>query len=220
MTWSPDSPDRKASVPKREPSNVIEEWAVETLVHVAGLDPDHAAQQNGVGFDRFDSDFGSSLAGQFQARGQLSDKQWLQVIRLARKYRSQAPNPEPASPAQAPPSPAQVGGAARLRELEAILDAAQARITAIESDQVAPEDPAYGARCYRGRAPEDGRAYVCPGCPYRIGGEMAEHRNAVCRGIEFMCQTQAEIAEIEGRMSDAGALRRFVAVATIEEVVK
>lgn len=103
----------------------------------------------------------------------------------------------------------------RILDLEDLLSRAMARIAAIESDAVAADDPALGARCYRGHPPEDGRAYVCPGCSYRIGGESAQHRNAVCRGIEFMANIQAEIAELEGREEDAKQLRGFVSAAAI-----
>jgi|GEM_PF-5178289 len=219
MTFDPDSPssDRgsRAHVPKRGPQSPVEAWAIETLVTVAGMDPDHATVHNGRGLDRFDSSFGSSLAAQWSKRGALSEKQWAIVVRMARKYRGQVAEPEPIP---LPPSPAETN-AARIGALKRTLRAALDRLDAIARDAVPPSDPAFGSRCYRSHAPEDGRDQVCPGCAYRIGGPMEEHRNAVCKGVEFVCGVQAEVAELEGRTADAEELRKFCSAARIEDAV-
>lgn len=52
---------------------------------LAGLDPDYAAAINGVGFNKFDGEFGHSLA----ERSYLTDKMVLAGAKLCRKYRRQ-----------------------------------------------------------------------------------------------------------------------------------
>ena len=75
--------------------NEIEEWAMRTLIHVASMDPDGAQALNGVGFSKVDVEFGHSLADRLRSRGTATPKQWRWVLKLARKYRRQAPEPMP-----------------------------------------------------------------------------------------------------------------------------
>lgn len=74
---------------QRGPRDAIEARAGGALIQIAALDPDHAAEQNGVGFDQRDGDFGHSLAAQLVRYGRLSEKQWACVLKLAHKYRRQ-----------------------------------------------------------------------------------------------------------------------------------
>jgi len=87
---------------KRGAANALEDWAAAGLQHVARLDPDHAAALNGVGFSRYDGEFGHSLAEQIRDRGRLSEKQWAACIKLARRYRRQIGDPEPEAPSKVP----------------------------------------------------------------------------------------------------------------------
>lgn len=75
----------------RGPKDAIELWAGNGIIALAGNDTDRARCLNGVGFGKFDGDFGHSLAGNLRNYGRLSDKQWAAALRLARKYRRQLP---------------------------------------------------------------------------------------------------------------------------------
>lgn len=96
---SPDTPKSTTGNPggfgwgKREAQNDLEKWAGKGIILLAGLDPDRARAANGIGFSRFDQDFGHSLAGQFQGSGRLTEKQWGAAIRLASKYQRQIGEP-------------------------------------------------------------------------------------------------------------------------------
>lgn len=74
---------------KRQAMTNLESWAETGLVKVASMDPDRARDQNGIGFSKMDNDFGHSLADTILRGRGLSDKQWVAVVRLARKYRRQ-----------------------------------------------------------------------------------------------------------------------------------
>lgn len=50
---------------------------------------DRAAVVNGVGFSKFDGEFGHSLADQVRRHARLSDAQWCAAVALARKYKRQ-----------------------------------------------------------------------------------------------------------------------------------
>jgi len=69
--------------------DTVEEWAAAGLVRVAGLDPDHARELNGVGFSRYDGDFGHDMAEKILAENGLTDKMWAVVVKLATKYQRQ-----------------------------------------------------------------------------------------------------------------------------------
>ena len=73
----------------RGPLTDIEKWAAAGLIQIAGLDPDHARSQNGVGFSQLDCDFGHSLADALRKYGRLSEKQWPWCVKLANRYRRQ-----------------------------------------------------------------------------------------------------------------------------------
>lgn len=71
-----------------------EKWAAEGLAYVASMDRDRAREENGVGFSKFDGDFGHDIAA--KAQGVMTAGQWAAAIRLANKYRRQiGPAPEP-----------------------------------------------------------------------------------------------------------------------------
>lgn len=59
--------------------------ALACLRYLANNDPDHALEQNGIGFNGTDGEFGHSLAD----RNHLSDKQLYYAIKLLQKYRKQ-----------------------------------------------------------------------------------------------------------------------------------
>lgn len=77
----------------RAPSTPLEEWAARGLLLLHGLNPDGAAIRNDVGFNRYDTRFGGSLAEQLRLRGKLSDRQWEVGIKMLRKYRGQVGAP-------------------------------------------------------------------------------------------------------------------------------
>ena len=86
----------------RGPETPNEEWARRGLLTVAGLDPDRAREENGVGFSKFDGAFGHDIAE--KAQGLMSDKQWETAVRLANKYRRQIGEaPEPIAKKEAVP---------------------------------------------------------------------------------------------------------------------
>lgn len=80
---------------RRQAISGLEKWSENTLHIVAGLDPDHATQRNGVGFSQMDGEFGHSLVTQMGTG--LTDKQWAAAVKLAHKYRRQAADPIPAN---------------------------------------------------------------------------------------------------------------------------
>ena len=73
---------------RRQAGSECEEWAGSALLQLAADDQDHAAEENGVGFNRIDNSFGHSLAQQLATSG-LTDKQWTAAIKLCRKYQGQ-----------------------------------------------------------------------------------------------------------------------------------
>lgn len=72
---------------RRDPRTPIEKWVAAGLARLAGSDPDRAGEINGVGFSKFDGDFGHKLADRVQWG--LTDREWEAAIRLCRKYRRQ-----------------------------------------------------------------------------------------------------------------------------------
>lgn len=75
---------------RRANQSALEGWASAGLEALSGLDLDHARQLNGVGFSKFDGEFGHKLATRCKAEG-LTDREWEVAIRLCRKYRRQLP---------------------------------------------------------------------------------------------------------------------------------
>jgi SWI/SNF-related matrix-associated actin-dependent regulator 1 of chromatin subfamily A len=73
----------------RGPCNAIEDHAMEALITLSGLDDDRASEQNGVGFNGTDTDFGNSLAESLNKFGRLSDKQWGFAVKIVKKYHRQ-----------------------------------------------------------------------------------------------------------------------------------
>jgi SWI/SNF-related matrix-associated actin-dependent regulator 1 of chromatin subfamily A len=92
--------DRKVPMPtprasRRPAANAVERWASNGLITLAGLDPDRAAEENGIGFNRLDCDFGHKLAERVAQFGGLTDREWEAAIRMVSKYRRQiGPRPE------------------------------------------------------------------------------------------------------------------------------
>jgi hypothetical protein len=80
---------------RRPAANAVERWASNGLITLAGLDPDRAAEENGIGFNRLDCDFGHKLAERVAQFGGLTDREWEAAIRMVSKYRRQiGPRPE------------------------------------------------------------------------------------------------------------------------------
>lgn len=73
----------------RSAANETEAAAGRVLLIVAGMDGDHAAVRNGVGFSRNDQEFGHSLATNLRKYGRLSEKQWGYAVKLASRYHRQ-----------------------------------------------------------------------------------------------------------------------------------
>lgn len=73
---------------KHHPSNPMETWASDAILQLAGDDPDRAQVKNNVGFSKIDNNFGHSLAKHIKSGG-LTDKEWREAIRLAKKYSRQ-----------------------------------------------------------------------------------------------------------------------------------
>jgi hypothetical protein len=73
----------------RPAATAIEAWAAQGLLVVAGMDPDRASVQNGVGFNKHDGDFGHAMAEKIAANQNLTDKMWAAVVKIARKYHRQ-----------------------------------------------------------------------------------------------------------------------------------
>jgi len=80
---------------KRQASDDVERWAALGLLTVAGMDPDRASVNNGVGFSKHDGDFGHAMAERIAANQNMTDRQWAAIVKLATKYRRQiGPKPE------------------------------------------------------------------------------------------------------------------------------
>lgn len=73
----------------RAAGNSLEAWAQAGIIRLAAMDGDHAAELNDIGFNRYDTEFGHSLADALKRYGRLSEKQWRAAIRLCLKYRRQ-----------------------------------------------------------------------------------------------------------------------------------
>lgn len=85
----PPAPPKPTVNPRRPPASPQEEWAGRALVQLCQQDPDGAAEQNGVGFNKFDGDFGHKMGREHQTHGGLTAGQWRAVIAMCRKYRGQ-----------------------------------------------------------------------------------------------------------------------------------
>jgi SNF2 family DNA or RNA helicase len=72
---------------RRGPQTARETWAAQALETLAGNDTDHALEQNGVGFNRLDGEFGHSLAK--QVSNGLTDRQWAAAVKLCVNYQRQ-----------------------------------------------------------------------------------------------------------------------------------
>ena len=86
---SPVYEPKFAVKPKHGPLTPAEKWAASGLLSLAGMDPDHAATLNGVGFNKLDGEFGHDLAAKVAAGAGLSDAQWGAAIRMLKKYHGQ-----------------------------------------------------------------------------------------------------------------------------------
>jgi len=73
---------------RRGPMNAVEQWAFDGLAQLAALDPDRAAIENGVGFNKSDGSDGHWLSVEMRLGG-LTDDQWARAIKLLRKYHNQ-----------------------------------------------------------------------------------------------------------------------------------
>lgn len=73
----------------RQAKNETERWAADGVRFLAGVDSDRAAVRNGIGFSKFDNDFGHSLATRLRAGQPMSERQWESIVKLARRYRRQ-----------------------------------------------------------------------------------------------------------------------------------
>ena len=62
---------------------------IKVLKQLSDLDWDGARIQNGIGFNKMDSNFGASLAGQVARTGSLSSRQVRAALRMVRKYKNQ-----------------------------------------------------------------------------------------------------------------------------------
>jgi SWI/SNF-related matrix-associated actin-dependent regulator 1 of chromatin subfamily A len=79
----------------RKPISAFEEWAAAVLVAVADMDPDHAQDENGVGFNKLDNHIGHSLADQIRKSGNATNGQWMIIVRLAYRYKGQVKFDQP-----------------------------------------------------------------------------------------------------------------------------
>lgn len=79
----PESKFRPASGP-------VEEWAARGVGILAMNDPDRAAEENGVGFNKADGGYGHWLASMLAATGgELPGDQWPKAVRMLAKYHGQ-----------------------------------------------------------------------------------------------------------------------------------
>jgi hypothetical protein len=76
---------------RRKANNATERWAVHGLEMLIEADRDHAREQNGEGFSKFDGGPGRDLYAQAMDKG-LTEAQWAYAIRLANRYRRQIGN--------------------------------------------------------------------------------------------------------------------------------
>lgn len=79
-------PDRRYSIGRSERDKII---AVHDAIKLlADEDDDRAMERNGVGFNKFDTEFGHQLARQHT----LSIKQMLCAVKMLKKYKKQIPD--------------------------------------------------------------------------------------------------------------------------------
>jgi superfamily II DNA or RNA helicase len=78
--------------PGRRPAKTArEEWAAEALGILAGMDPDRAREQNGIGFNGADGQMGHNLARQVYLG--LTEAQWQLALEICPKYWRQVGRP-------------------------------------------------------------------------------------------------------------------------------
>jgi SNF2 family DNA or RNA helicase len=77
----------------RHAINPLEVWAEKGLLVLSGHDRDMAREQNGVGFNKFDTMFGNNLAEHIRKFNGLTDKQWDHAIKMCLKYSRQIGQP-------------------------------------------------------------------------------------------------------------------------------
>ncbi len=82
--------ERKVTL-RRDAMTPTEDWAKKALLHLDGNNPDMAREINGVGFNKFDSVMGRSLAQQL-SQG-LTDTQWRSAVAMCKKYQKQVGQP-------------------------------------------------------------------------------------------------------------------------------
>lgn len=63
-----------------------EEWIKEAVTYLTSLNADYASKENGIGWNKYDTKFGHSLASQIHERNSLSWKQYKAARKLVRKY--------------------------------------------------------------------------------------------------------------------------------------
>lgn len=80
--------DAKFGLPTRPPATQLEAWAGRAMVLLADLDGDRAEVRNGEGFSKSDGGEGHALAAMARL-GQMSDADWQDAIRLAKRYKRQ-----------------------------------------------------------------------------------------------------------------------------------
>ena len=74
---------------RRGPVGPQEEWAARALKTLSDLDPDHARDENGVGFNKGDGPQGHFLGLEIGMGVGLTPAQWQMAIKLCRKYHNQ-----------------------------------------------------------------------------------------------------------------------------------
>lgn len=64
-------------------------WAAEALRFLSGMDGDKCREQNGVGFNKIDTNIGNSLAAELLRAENLTLNQWRIALSICPKYRGQ-----------------------------------------------------------------------------------------------------------------------------------
>lgn len=193
---------------RRLAASPLEYWAAASLQKLAALDEDRAADKNGVGFSKLDTDLGCSLAR--QAVGGMTDLQWSIAVRIASRYHRQV-GPPPAGAPQAeehPPTPAAAAFVSPPSAPEpAPAAAAPARAVTLSADQQLAHDAVVAWFKTRakplltlGGLAGTGKTTLTAA----IAATLREERPGL--RVAFVCYTGKAASVLKAKLARAGAL--------------
>lgn len=78
--------NKRSGAERRSPRTPTEQWVMAGLAILRAHDPDHAAEENGVGFNKLDTTFGHRMADRAKTHGGLTDGEYRACAKMLTKY--------------------------------------------------------------------------------------------------------------------------------------